>query len=77
MTTATFVMNPTSQREWDTTRGKLKQLEERYAALTTAPVEPGQEKAREWTLLSLKKLINQFTEDLARMQARAQTTRQP
>jgi hypothetical protein len=70
-------MSHSDQREWDTTRAKLQQLQERYASLSAAPVDAGQEKAREWTLLSLKKLINQFTEDLARLQARAQTTRQP
>jgi hypothetical protein len=64
-------MSQPSQREWDATRAKLQQLEERYTSLSAAPVEAGQEKAREWTLRSLKKLINQFTEDLVRIQAQA------
>ena len=60
-----------SQRELESTQAKLKQLEERYATLLAQPVEAGQEKVREWTLLSLKKLVNQFKEEIARFQARA------
>ncbi len=60
-----------SQRELENTQAKLKQVEERYAILLAQPVEVGQEKVREWTLLSLKKLINQFKEEIARFQARA------
>jgi flagellar biosynthesis chaperone FliJ len=60
-----------SQRELENTLAKLKQVEGRYALLLAQPVEDGQEKVREWTLLSLKKLINQFKEEIARFQARA------
>lgn len=66
-----------SQRELDNTQAKLKQLEERYALLVAQPSEAGQEKVREWTLLSLKKLINQFQEEIARFQARAGSAREP
>jgi len=60
-----------SQRELENTQAKLEQVEQRYTSLLAQPVEVGQEKVREWTLLSLKKLINQFKEEIARFQARA------
>jgi hypothetical protein len=55
-----------SLRELENTSAKLRQLEERYAALVAQPVELGQEKVREWTQLSLKKLINQLKEEITR-----------
>jgi hypothetical protein len=69
-------MSLQSQRELENTRTKLKQLEDRYAALVAQAPEAGQDKAREWTLLSLKKLINQFREEIARFQARAGSARE-
>ena len=69
-------MSLQSQRELENTRAKLKQAEERYAALVDQPVPPGQEKVREWTLASLKKVINQFKEEIARFRSRAGSTRQ-
>lgn len=38
------------------------------------PAAPGTEKVRDWTMLSLKKLINQFKEEISRFEARAGTT---
>jgi len=64
-----------SVRELENTRAKLRQLEERYAALSAQPVNAGQEKVREWTQLSLKKLINQFKEEIARFEARVGSER--
>jgi len=58
-----------SQREVENTRAKLKELEDRYSRLQAQPAVSGQEKVREWTLLSLKKLINQFKEEIARFEA--------
>jgi hypothetical protein len=59
-----------SERELENTRQKLKELQERYASLTAQPAKSGQEKVREWTLVSLKKLINQMTEEIARAHSR-------
>lgn len=70
-------MSLQSPRELENTRAKLRQLEERYAALAAEPARPGQEKTREWTLISLKKIINQFKEEIARFRARAGHARQP
>ena len=64
-------MNLRNQRELENTRVKLKLLEEEYARTSAAPLEPGHEKVRTWTLRSLKKLINQLTEEIARYQAHA------
>lgn len=64
-------MSLQSERELDNTRAKLKKLEERYAALQSQAVAPEGEKTRDWTLLSLKKLINQFKEEISRFEARA------
>lgn len=62
-----------SQREADNTRAKLRLLEQRYATLQSQPTSAGEERVREWTLLSLKKLINQFKEEISRFEARAGT----
>jgi hypothetical protein len=69
-------MSLQSQRELENTRAKLKQVEERYATLLAQPARAGQEKVRDWTLCSLKKVINQFKEEIARFRARAGSTRQ-
>lgn len=60
-----------SRRELEAARAKLRQMEERHATVAAQPAEAGSEKVREWTLLSLKKLIRQFQEEIARFQARA------
>jgi flagellar biosynthesis chaperone FliJ len=63
-------MSLESQRELENTRAKLKRLEERYAAIQAQSAATGEEKVREWTLHSLKKLINQLKEEIARFEAR-------
>lgn len=68
-------MSIQTQRELENTRVKLRQVEDRYAKLSAEPVEAGQEKVREWTLLSLKKLINQFSEEIARFESRVTSAR--
>jgi hypothetical protein len=64
-----------TQHELENTRVKLRQIEDRYVTLSAEPVETGQEKVREWTLLSLRKLINQFNEEIARFESRVSTSR--
>jgi hypothetical protein len=58
-----------SQRELNVTREKLKSLQQRYDALRETPVED--QHVRELTLQSLKRLINQLTEEIARFEGRA------
>jgi hypothetical protein len=60
-----------NQHDVENTRAKLKKLEERYAELQAEAPTPGREKIRDWTLLSLKKLMNQFQEEIARFESRA------
>jgi hypothetical protein len=57
-----------SRKELDFTREKLRILEERYAA--TERQEGGDEHVRELSMQSLKKLINQLTEEIVRFEAR-------
>ena len=64
-------MSLQGRRDLENTRAKLKKLEERYNALQAKTPEKGAEKAREWTLVSLKKLINQFKEEISRFEARS------
>ncbi len=64
-------MSLPSERDLENTRAKLKKLEERYAALQAEPAAPGNPKVRAWTLLSLKKLMNQFKEEISRFDAHA------
>ncbi len=56
-----------SKKELGFTREKLRILEERYAA--TERREGGDEHVRELTMQSLKKLINQLTEEIVRFEA--------
>jgi hypothetical protein len=56
-----------SKRELDSTREKLRILEERYAA--TEHQSGGDENVRDLTMQSLKKLINQLTEEIVRFEA--------
>jgi hypothetical protein len=61
-------MSLKSQRELEHTRDKLRRLETRYSELageTSADVE-----LREAELESLKRLINQFKEEIARYEVR-------
>jgi hypothetical protein len=56
-----------NRREWKNTCEKLRQLEEHYEARKLAPVDDAH--TRELTLLSLKRLINQLKEEIARYEA--------
>ncbi len=56
-----------NKKEFDFTREKLRILEERYAA--TERQVGSDEHVRELTMLSLKKLINQLTEEIVRFEA--------
>jgi hypothetical protein len=58
-----------SPRELETTRAKLRLLEERYEANRRAA--GGDEHVRELSMRSLKQLINQLKEEIARAEARA------
>jgi hypothetical protein len=53
--------------ELSVTREKLAELKEQYEA--TSKETGGNQSARELTLRSLKKLINQLTEEIARYEA--------
>jgi hypothetical protein len=54
-----------SEREVRNTREKLARLEARYEALRKEDGEAGDELLRELTMESLKRLINQFKEEIA------------
>ncbi len=56
-----------NQRELDATREKLRGLEEQYEAAQNRPFTSGD--VREMTLRSLKRLINQLTEEIVRCEA--------
>ena len=60
-------MSIRSQVELDSTRKKLRMLEEDYDALRHDPDE--NEHIRELTQESLQRLINQFKEEIARYEA--------
>jgi hypothetical protein len=62
-------VNLRSRRELEATRKKLRQLEEQYQAARTR--SHAHERVRELTLRSLKKLINQLKEEIARFECRA------
>jgi flagellar biosynthesis chaperone FliJ len=61
-------MNLQSQRELDSTREKLRLLEQRYDAIRRA--EDGNDRARSLTLQSLRALINQLEEEITRFEGR-------
>jgi len=61
-------MNLQSERELQVTRQKLRILEEQYERTRTRV--GGDEHVRELSLMSLKKLINQFKEEIARYESR-------
>ena len=60
-------MNLRSEIELANTRGKLRMLEEGYEARSSET--GGDEELREITLESLKRLINQLKEEIARYEA--------
>jgi hypothetical protein len=62
-------MNLQSHRELEATRDKLRLLEERYAA--SAREQGGDAHVRELSMRSLKRLINQLKEEIARFESRA------
>lgn len=57
-----------SERELETTREKLARLEARYQALLQDT--DGDPRVRQLSMTSLKRLINQFKEEIARFEAR-------
>jgi len=62
-------MSLESCRELEATREKLRLLEERYEA--NKREEGGDEHVREMSMRSLKQLINQLKEEIARFEARS------
>jgi hypothetical protein len=62
-------MNLRNMRELEATREKLRLLEEQYQAARTR--SGADEHVRELTLRSLKKLINQLKEEIARFECHA------
>jgi hypothetical protein len=60
-------MNLQSQRELEATREKLRLLEERYEA--DRRERGGDEHVRELSMRSLKRLINQLKEEIARFES--------
>jgi flagellar biosynthesis chaperone FliJ len=69
-------MSIQNRRQLENTRKKLLMLEERYQTLE-AKVEPESKTptpARELTLRSLKKLINQMKEEIARFESRVSSS---
>ena len=62
-------MNLQSHRELEATREKLRLLEERYEA--NKRQQGGDEHVRELSTTSLKQLINQLKEEIARFESRS------
>jgi hypothetical protein len=62
-------MSVQSHRELEATREKLRLLEERYEAERRE--EGADEHVRELSMRSLKRLINQLKEEIARFQSRS------
>jgi hypothetical protein len=62
-------MSLLSQREQEATRDKLHLLEERYEA--DKRPQGGDEYVRELSMRSLKRLINQLKEEIARFESRS------
>jgi hypothetical protein len=60
-------MSLQSQRELEATREKLRLLEERYEANRC---EQGDEHVRDLSARSIKRLINQLKEEIARFESR-------
>ncbi len=68
-------MTMKSPRELENTRKKLQELEQQYEAARQE--SHGNEYARDLELRSLKGLINQFKEDIARFVAHTATRAKP
>ena len=69
------IMELNDEREVEVTREKLRSLEARYQA---ASQDPGADvHIQELTLRSLKRLINQMKEEIARYEARRSPYRRP
>ena len=64
-------MTLTSRRQLEATRGKLKLLEDHYAKRKQEVAE--NQYVRDLSLRSLKRLINQLTEEIARFEAHAKS----
>ncbi len=62
-------MSLQSYRELDATRAKLRLLEERYEK--NRREQDGDQHVRELSMRSLKRLINQLKEEIARFESRA------
>jgi hypothetical protein len=62
-------MSIENRRQLENTRTKLEELQQLYAKTQQTPADNGH--VRELTLRSLKKRINQFTEEITRFEARA------
>ena len=62
-------MSLQSHRELEATREKLRLLEERYEA--TKRERSGDDHVRELSVRSLKQLINQLKEEIARFESRS------
>jgi len=62
-------MSLQGQRELEATQEKLRMLEERFEA--NQREQGGDEHVRELNLRSLKRLINQLKEEIARFQSRS------
>ena len=60
-------MSLRSKRQLENTRAKLKLLEDRLRALDDEPVANA--RTRELTRQSLKKVVNQLTEEIVRFEA--------
>jgi hypothetical protein len=60
-------MSIQNRGELEVTREKLRRLEEQYEMQKRKPAE--NERVREWTLRSLRKLINQMKEEIVRYQS--------
>ena len=61
-------MTLVNAKQFQATKEKLRLLEDRYAKIRRAPTDD--ENARDITLRSLKQLINQLTEELARYESK-------
>lgn len=64
-------MSLQSYRELETTRNKLRLLEQRYEAEQGA--DGADKHARELSMRSLRRLINQMKEEIARFESRLST----
>ncbi len=61
-------MTLVNAKQFQATKEKLRLLEDRYGKIRIAPTDD--ENARDITLRSLKQLINQLTEELARYESK-------